>query len=306
MMAQKIILDVDTGQDDMVAIVMASGLAEIELMGLVATAGNQTLEKTLKNTLQVCEFIGETAPVFAGMDRPLIRDQVIGGDIHGESGLEGPQFPPLTKKAEKLHGVQFIIDTVRAYPHEITLVPTGPLTDIAMAIRLEPQLPKLVKQIVLMGGSMGKGNRTPYAEFNIYADPEAAAIVFSSGSPVVMMGLDVTLQVQLDEAQAARYSKFTSKSAGMFHASMTCYRDACRRHGSDYPAMHDPCCVAYVADPTMFTVESHDIQVELHNRETYGRTIAGPPVPDHPILVGVGAKEEIFWQLLDRSFSVLP
>ncbi len=305
-MAEKIILDVDTGQDDMVAIVMASGLAEIELMGLVATAGNQVREKTLKNTLQVCELIGEAAPVFAGMDRPLLRNQVVGGDIHGESGLEGPIFPPLTKTAEKLHGVQFIIDTVRAHPHEISLVPTGPLTDIAMAIRLEPALPQLVKQIVLMGGSLGKGNRTPYAEFNIYADPEAAAIVFSSGAPVVMMGLDVTLKVQLDEIQAARYGQLSSKSAGMFNASMACYRDACRRHGSDYPAMHDPCCVAYVADPSLFTLKPYEITVELHDRETYGKTTGSPVVSDHPILVGIDADEEKFWQLLDRSFAVLP
>jgi len=305
-MAEKIILDVDTGQDDMVAIVMASGLKEIQIMGIVAVAGNQICDKTLRNTLNVCQLIGEDAPVYRGMDRPLLREQVVGGDIHGESGLDGPVFPPLTKKAEKKHGVQFIIDTVLAHPHEITLVPTGPLTNIAMAIRLEPRLPQLVKNIVLMGGSMGKGNRTPYAEFNIFADPESAHIVFSSGAPLVMMGLDVTLKVQLDALQAARYGKLPSKSAAMFNASMTNYREACRVHGSDYPAMHDPCCVAYVADPSLFTLERHDIRVELHDQETYGKTIASIPSEFRAVLVGVDADAARFWALLDRAFSCLP
>lgn len=305
-MAEKIILDVDTGHDDMVAIVMATGLEEIELMGLVAVAGNQILEKTLANTLKVCELIGQQAPVYAGMDRPLVRPKVIGGDIHGESGLDGPVFPPLVKQAESLHGVQFIIGSVLANPHEITLVPTGPLTDIAMAIRLEPRLPSLVKRIVLMGGSLGKGNRTAHAEFNIFADPEAAAIVFGSGAPIVMMGLDVTLQVVLDGNRSASYGSLTTRTATMFNASMAHYIEACRRHGSEYPAMHDPCCIAYIADPSIFTTESHDIAIELHDREKYGKTYASTTNGSGTIQVGVGVDAHRFWKLLDRAFARLP
>lgn len=305
-MAEKIILDVDTGHDDMVAILMASALEEIELMGLVAVAGNQVLEKTLLNTLRVCDLIDEQAPVYAGMDRPMVRKQVAAGDIHGDSGLDGPTFPPLVKQANKLHGVQFIIDTVMAHPGEITLVPTGPLTDIAMAIRLEPRLPSLVKRIVLMGGSMGKGNRTAHAEFNIFADPEAASIVFSCKAPLVMMGLDVTLKVQLNEAWSQRFAQLASKSATMFNASMRHYIEACRRHGSDYPAMHDPCCIAYLVDPDLFTFERRDIEVELHDRQTYGKTIAGPITDQGAVLVGVDADASRFWTLLERSFALLP
>ncbi len=305
-MAEKIILDVDTGHDDMVAIVMASGLEEIELMGLVAVAGNQVLERTLINTLHVCDLIGEEAPVFAGMDRPLLRPRLVAGDIHGKSGLDGPVFPPLRKKAEKGHGVQFIIDTVLAHPHEITLVPTGPLSNIAMAMRLEPRLPALVKKIVLMGGSLGKGNRTPYAEFNIFADPEAASIVFKSGAPLVMMGLDVTLQVLLDTKQSAVYRELTSKTATMFNASMAHYIEACRLHGSEYPAMHDPCCVAYVADPSIFTLEQHTIEVELYDQKTYGKTSPIPLCEDRIVAVGKKADAARFWPLLDRAFANLP
>ena len=306
-MAEKIIMDVDTGHDDMVAIVMAAGLQEIELMGIVAVSGNQVLEKTLSNTLKVCELIGADVPVFAGMDRPLLRPQLIGGDIHGETGLDGPVFPPLCKNAEPIHGVRFIIDTVLAHPHEITLVPVGPLTDIAMAIRLEPRLSSLVKKIVLMGGSMGKGNRTPYAEFNIFADPEAAHIVFSSGAPIVMMGLDVTLQVLLDDPLLQRFRSRRTKSATMFGDSMTFYTKACKAHGSEHPAMHDPCCIAYVAEPSLFTLERRDITVELQDKLTYGKTYASKSEDAiGNTWVGVKADAPRFWELLDRAFDSLP
>ena len=305
-MVEKIILDVDTGHDDMVAIIMASGLQEIEIMGIVAVAGNQVVEKTLANTLNVCNLIGEKAPIFKGMDRPMLRERIVAGSIHGESGLDGPLFSPHKRCEEPMRGVDFIIETVLAYPHEITLVPTGPLTDIAMAFLLEPRLPSLVKKVVLMGGSLGKGNRTAYAEFNIFADGEAASIVFNSGAPLVMMGLDVTLQVVLDAQKGEHYKKFTSLSATMFNESMSHYIEACRMYGSEYPAMHDPCCIAYVADPTIFEFEQHTIHVELTDKEKYGKTSSIPL--DNKKIVNVGIKADIskFWSLLDRAFATLP
>ncbi len=305
-MVEKIILDVDTGHDDMVAIIMASGLQEIEIMGIVAVAGNQVVEKTLTNTLNVCNLIGEKAPIYKGMDRPMIRERIVAGAIHGESGLDGPLFFPHKRCEEPMRGVDFIIETVLAHPHEITLVPTGPLTDIAMAFLLEPRLPSLVKKVVLMGGSLGKGNRTAYAEFNIFADGEAASIVFNSGAPLVMMGLDVTLQVVLDAQKGEHYRKFTSLSATMFNESMNHYIEACRMYGSEYPAMHDPCCIAYIADPTIFEFEQHTIDVELTDKEKYGKTSSLPL--DNKKIVDVGIKADIskFWSLLDRAFATLP
>lgn len=305
-MSEKIILDVDTGHDDMVAIVMASGLKEIEVMGIVAVAGNQILEKTLLNTLKVCDLIGQQAPVYKGMDRPILRERVAAGDIHGESGLDGPVFPPLKKMVEKTGGVEFIIATVLAHPHEITLVPTGPLTNIAMAFLLEPRLPKLVKNVVCMGGSLGKGNRTPHAEFNFYADPEAASIVLTSGAPLVMMPLDVTLQVLLDEEKKNHYEQLSSLTANMFNDSMSHYIHACRRHGSEFPAMHDPCCIAYVVDPSIFEVEKHSIRVELVDKEKYGKTTSIPVIEEKSVLVGMKADTSKFWPLLDRAFANLP
>ena len=301
----KIILDVDTGHDDAVAIVLAAGSPEIEIMGLVAVCGNQIREKTLENTLNVCDHLGVMAPVYAGMDRPILRKRIVAGDIHGESGLDGPVFTARKKQVEKGHGVQFIIDTVMTNPGEITLVPTGPLTDIAMALLLEPAVARNVKQIVAMGGSMGRGNVTPSAEFNIYADAEAASIVFASGAPVVLMPLDVTYQVMLYDTLLAQYHTMRGRAVEMFCASMDCYMASCRRHGYDYPAMHDPCCVAYVIDPSMFTFERREIQVELQGTHTYGRTVAGRLCSDGGMQIGVTCDVPRFWQLLDRAFGNL-
>lgn len=305
-MRHKIILDVDTGHDDMVAIVLASGLKEIDLLGIVAVSGNQVVEKTLNNTLKVCQLLGKRTPVYRGMEGPLLRKRVIAGDIHGESGLDGPLFPPLTKEVEKGHGVNFIIESVLANPHEVTLVPTGPLTDIAMAFKLEPRLPALVKEVVLMGGSLGRGNRTEHAEFNIFADPEAAHIVFSSGSKIVMMGLDVTLQVLLDRERLNRYRSLGTASSTMFSDSMEFYMKACKIHGSEFPAMHDPCCVAYIVDPTIFETKEYNISVELRDSEKYGKTVASPPTKTNSVDVVLKADTEKFWALLDRAFLNLP
>lgn len=302
---ERIILDVDTGHDDAVALVLAAGSPQIKIEGVVAVAGNQIRSKTLENTLNVCDYLGVEAPVYAGMDRPIVREQVTAGDIHGKTGLDGPVFPPRKKQAAAGNGVQFIIDTVMANPHEITLVPTGPLTDIAMAIRLEPKIVDLVKQIVFMGGSTGEGNVTYSAEFNIFADPEAAHIVLSSGAPLVMMGLDVTLQVMLTDAQLDRYKQFPGNAAKMYCASMDNYMASCRKHGHDYPAMHDPCCVAYLIDPSMFECERRELQVELRGELTYGRTVVGPYLNEGGVLIAKKTDPKRFWDLMDIAFNNL-
>lgn len=302
-MAEKIILDVDTGHDDMVALLMAAALREIEVLGVVAVAGNQVLERTLENTLNVCDCLGLTSPVYAGMDRPIIREQKTAAHIHGASGLDGPVFGKRSKEATPGHGVQFIIDTVLNNPHQVTLVPTGPLSDIAMAIRLESRLPRLVKQIVLMGGSLGAGNVTPHAEFNVFADGEAAHIVFSSGAKIVMMGLDVTMQVILNQRRSNTYLHYKSPQAQMFHASMANYADKCKVFGFDWPAMHDPCCIAYLADPSMFTLAPYHIEVVLGDKEHYGQTVGTAVQGKSNIEVALQVDTERFWALLERSLA---
>lgn len=214
---RKIILDCDPGHDDAIAILLAGKSKYIELLGITVVAGNQTLEKTTKNALNVCQYLGLDVPVYAGCGQPMIRDkQVISEEIHGESGLDGPAFEILERKAEEKHAVLYLIETLMNSDGDITLVPTGPLTNIAMAMRLEPKIVSKIKEIVLMGGTYQLGNVTPAAEFNILADGDAAHVVFTSGCPIVMVGLDVTRKVLCYPSIIERMEKSNSKASQLF------------------------------------------------------------------------------------------
>ena len=215
-MKRKMILDCDTGHDDAIALMVASKHPNIDLLGVTVVAGNQTLPKTLKNTLNVCDHLGLDVPVYAGMSLPLVRKQYVADDVHGESGLDGPVFGPCNKKAEDKHAVLYLIETLMNSDGDITLVPVGPLTNIAMAIRLEPRIVDKIQEIVLMGGAINLGNATPAAEFNIYADPEAAQIVFSSGVKITMMGLDLTNTVLANMQIIERMEALGNKAGKLF------------------------------------------------------------------------------------------
>lgn len=303
---QRIILDVDTGLDDAVAIILAAGSKAIHLEGLVATSGNVGLERTLENTLNVCEVVGIVAPVYAGSAKQLKRERVHAGDFHGESGLDGPLFQ--TRKIQQVKqgsGIRFIIDTIMANPGKITLVPVGPLTDIALAMQQEPRIIGLVKEIVLMGGSFVGGNVTAEAEFNTYADPEAAQIVFSSGAPLVMFPLDCTTKVTLSPETLARYKTFTGESAKLFCSCMDTYMANYQRKGKGHPAMHDPLCIAYLIDPKPFKFERHEVSVELDDPATYGKTLRGNSCKEGGVLVAKMADTAHFWSLIEEALLAL-
>ncbi len=228
MTAQKVILDCDPGHDDAMAMLLAAGDPRIDLLAITTCAGNQTLAKVTRNALAVCAAAGiDDVPVAAGAAGPLVRTQMVAPDIHGESGLDGPVLPAPTRAVDPRHAVQLIIDTVMAHePGEVTLVPTGPLTNIALAMRQEPAIVDRVKRVVLMGGAYTRGNRTPAAEFNIAADPEAAYAVFDAGWPVTMVGLDLTHQatatpdvVERIRAIGSPLSEFVVDVLGFFTAS---------------------------------------------------------------------------------------
>ena len=304
---KRIILDVDTGLDDAVAIILAAGSKAIHIEALVATAGNVGLDKTLENTLNVCEVVGIEAPIYAGSSQPLKRERVHAGDFHGESGLDGPVFPARKRQhVQEGSGIQCIIDTIMANPHEITLVPVGPLTDIAIAMQEEPRIISLVKEIVLMGGSFVGGNVTKEAEFNTYADPEAAQIVFASGAPLVMFPLDCTTKVTLSPEALARYKTFSGKSSKLFCDCMDTYMANYKKKGVGYPAMHDPLCIAYLIDPEKFTYERHEVSVELTDKTTYGKTIRGKDRKEGGVLVAKKADTDHFWALIDQALTDLP
>lgn len=275
-MTRRIILDCDPGHDDAMAILLAHGSPEIELLAITTVAGNQTLPKTTLNARRVCTVAGITdVPIAAGCDHPLVRDLVIAPDIHGVSGLDGPQFAEPTVPVAPVHGVDLIIDLVMASDGDITLVPTGPLTNIAMAMRKEPRLVERVREVVLMGGAYTRGNRTPAAEFNILVDPEAAAIVFQAGWSVTMVPLDLTHQAIATASVLDRISAIGTPLAAIAFDLMTFFGQTYREVAgfTEGPPVHDPCAVARVIDPGVVHVEDAFVAVETAGKWTSGMTV---------------------------------
>lgn len=271
---QKIILDCDPGHDDAINILLAGKNPKLELLGITVVAGNQTLEKTVINALNVCQYLGLDVPVYGGCSIPMIREkQVVAGDIHGETGLDGPKFAPLTRKAEELHAVLYLIDTLRKSDGDIILVPTGPLTNIAMAMRLAPDIVPKIQGIVLMGGSYQLGNVTPAAEFNIYADADAAHVVFTSGRPLTMVGLDVTRKVLCYPAIVERMEKIGTPAATLFADLMRFFNKSQKAvFGWEGGPLHDPVTVASLICPELLTTREVFAQIDIRSEQSYGRT----------------------------------
>ncbi|OJF77245.1 MAG: hypothetical protein BKP49_03700 [Treponema sp. CETP13] len=304
---ERLILDCDTGQDDAIAILMAHGAKNLAVEGIVAVAGNTTLENALENTLKLTEDIDFNVPVYTGSRGPLIRKQIVASAIHGESGYDGPVFTKKRIKKSCGNGIDFIINTIMQNPGEINLVATGPLTDIAIAIKKEPKIITSVKRLIIMGGSLSKGNVTPSAEFNIYADPEAAKIVFNCGIEIYMMGLDVTKQtiVSKDFMQKCivKQKEKPSRSRQVFIDGMNFYIASCMKAIREAPSMHDPCCIAFLINPSLFSFEKHLIDVETKGELTYGETVDLGINENSNIHVGIKVDTKQFFELLFQSLQ---
>lgn len=275
-MPRKIILDCDPGHDDAIAILLAFGSAQIELMGITTVAGNQTLPKVTRNALRMCTVAGiHDVPVAAGCAGPLVREQIIAPEIHGESGLDGPTFPEPTVVLDPRHAVDLIVDTIMsAEPGEISLVPVGPLTNIAMAMRREPAIIERVREVCLMGGAYTRGNATPAAEFNILADPEAAAAVFDAPWPVTMVGLDLTHQATAGPDVIARIEAISTPLSRIVVELLTFFGASyAAAEGMAAPPVHDPCAVAHIVDPSLLTTVGAFVAVELKGTWSYGQTV---------------------------------
>ncbi|WP_170370605.1 nucleoside hydrolase [Ruegeria arenilitoris] len=279
MTARKIIIDTDPGQDDAVAILLAlASPDEIEVLGITAVAGNVPLELTAKNARIVCELAGRTdIPVFAGCDRPLKRPLITAEHVHGKTGLDGPVLPDPQMPLAEGHGVNFIIDTLRAQdPGTVTLCPLGPLTNIATAFQKAPDIIGRVQEIVLMGGAYFEvGNITPTAEFNIHVDPEAADIVFKSGVPIVVMPLDVTHKALVTKPRNDAFRALGTK-VGIAVAEMTDFfeRFDKEKYGSEGAPLHDPCVTAYLIRPELFSGRHVNVEIETQSDLTLGMTVA--------------------------------
>ena len=304
-MPTRIILDCDPGIDDALAIAFAHGHPDIDLVGVTTVAGNVGLAKTTANALAVCEFIGAAGtPVTAGCAGPLLRPALDARQVHGDSGLGGAVLPPATASPAAGHAIDYIVDTVGATPGEITLVATGPLTNIALAVLREPRLADWVREFVIMGGSAGRGNVTPAAEYNIWADPEAAAAVFRAGWTVTMLGLDVTLRTGASAAVLRRMGELGPLGTDLLRPALEQYRSI---SGPGGPPVHDVCAVAWVAEPHLFGLVPARVQVELAGQLTAGMTVTDFAAPSEVgssnALVAMRIDVDRFWEVTLGTYA---
>ncbi|OCX63063.1 nucleoside hydrolase [Thioclava sp. SK-1] len=275
---QKIIIDTDPGQDDAVAILLALASPELQVLGITCVAGNVPLPLTTLNARKICELAGRTdIEIFAGCDAPIKRKLITAEHVHGKTGLDGIELPAPTMPLQDQHAVDFIIETLRAaQDHEITLCPLGPLTNIATALTRAPDIAIKIKQIVLMGGAYFEvGNITPTAEFNIYVDPEAAEIVFKSGIDLVVLPLDATHKVLTTRARMDRIKALNTQIAQAVISWTDFFeRFDMEKYGSDGAPLHDPCVIAYLLQPDIFTGRYINVEIETQSQLTLGMTVA--------------------------------
>jgi purine nucleosidase len=324
--AEKIILDCDPGIDDALAIAFAAGRPDLELVGITTVAGNVGLPLTTSNAQRVAEFVGLAGtPVTPGAAAPLLREPIDARLVHGDSGLGGARLPDPVSRPADGHAVEYLIDTIQAAPGEITLVATGPLTNVALAVHREPRLVTQVKDFVIMGGSAGRGNVTPAAEFNIAADPEAAAVVFRAGWTVTMVGLDVTLQARATAAVRDRMRPLGPLARDLLLPALEKYATDAdplaaapaaggRPDGAGTgapgpdgtgPAVHDVIAVAHVAAPALLGFVPARVEVETAGRWTAGMTVtdfrAAPG--ERNTLVAMAIDVRGFWDLVLDSYG---
>ena len=286
-----IIIDCDPGQDDAVALFLAmSSPDELEILGITTVAGNVPLTLTRRNARMMCDIAGrQDIRVFSGCDKPMVREAITAEYIHGNTGIDGVDvFEPNTPLQQQ-HAVDFIIETLLAADDaSITLVPTGPLSNIGTAIDKEPAILRHVKQIVVMGGAMREGgNRSPSAEFNILVDPQAAELVFNCGRPIVVMGLDVTHQVLSTRGRVDRIRALDNPAAEATAGMLSFFhRYDSKKYGSEGAPLHDPCTVAWLLEPGLFQTRQCNLSVETESELTMGHTAVD------------------FWHVTDRPHNV--
>lgn len=302
-LAHPVIIDCDPGHDDALALLLAAGDSRLRLLGVTTVAGNQTLDKTTRNALRMLALAGAAGvPVAAGCDRPLVGDLVVAEDIHGSSGLDGPDLDlPATEVAD-VHGVELMRRLIAGSAEPVTLIATGPLTNVALLLRRHPEITPRVRRIVFMGGSTDRGNTTPYGEFNIVTDPEAADIVLRSGLPTTMIGLNVTHQALATTEIIAGFQALGTRLGTICAELMTFFAGTYRRvFGFEHPPVHDPIAVAAVIDPSIVRTVAVPVAIELTGTYTRGATVVdlhgrtgNSPNAD----VAVGLDVDAFWSML--------
>jgi inosine-uridine nucleoside N-ribohydrolase len=304
-----VILDCDPGHDDAIAILLALASPELDVLGITTVGGNSTLDKTTANALRVLEAVGRAdIPVAAGADRPLVRELHVAEHVHGASGMDGPVLPDPVALPVAGHAAEVMASWIRDAGEPVTLIPTGPLTNIALLLERHPDVNESIARIVLMGGSIGLGNMTPAAEFNIWVDPEAAVAVFASGIDVTMIGLDVTHKTLLSEADAEKL-RAGGRVGGFVAELVDFFRSRYERvFGTPIAPIHDAAAVAHVIDPTLITTQHLNVEIEVLSELTLGRTVVdvlrvtGRPPNAH---VGIEVDGERFARMLVERIKSL-
>ncbi|EKO3638122.1 pyrimidine-specific ribonucleoside hydrolase RihA [Vibrio metschnikovii] len=275
-MTRPIILDCDPGHDDSIALILACASPSLAIKAVTTSAGNQTPEKTLNNALRILTLLGRSdIPVAGGALKPLMRELIIADNVHGESGLDGPTLPDPSFAPQAEHAVELMANILRQSDQPVTLVPTGPLTNIALLLATHRDLIPKIEEIVLMGGGAETGNWSPAAEFNIYVDPEAAKLVFQSGIPITMCGLDVTHRAQIMDEDIERIRKIDNPIAGvvaeLLDFFMIYHRDP--KWGLAGAPLHDPCTIAWLLAPELFKAQRCWVGIETQGEYTQGMTV---------------------------------
>lgn len=271
-----IIIDCDPGHDDAVMLMLAVGCGLFDIRAITTSAGNQTQAKTLTNALKLISLLDVAIPVYKGCEKPLFRELIIADYVHGEMGMDGPILPDPVCKPEPLSATEAIAKILTESPDKITLVPTGPLTNIALFLLTYPHLKPKIRRISLMGGGIFRGNMTPTAEFNIYVDPEAASVVFNSGVPITMCGLDVTHKALVFQEDIELFRSIGNKSGKVVAELMDFFSIFYRKERIELgggAALHDPCAIAWLIDPSLFTSKPCYVDVEVTGTLTTGTTV---------------------------------
>jgi len=301
---RKVILDCDPGHDDAISIIIAaSGRSRLEILGITTVAGNVEVEKNTVNALKICELLELDVPLYQGASGPMVKRSEIATEIHGDTGMDGPVLPEPVKTKEAQHAVDFIIESVRSSKEKVTLVPTGPLTNIALALLKAPDIKDNIEEIVLMGGGTF-GNWTPAAEFNIYVDAEAAKVVFESGVPLAMFGLDVTHQVIADKEIHQRVSRLEGEIAVFVNELLEFFGQAYKDH-FDFEGgpIHDACTTMYLLEPDLFDMKHVNVSIETKGEFTYGMTavdLLGTTGLELNTLFAESVDQEKFWNLFEE------
>ena len=319
-MPKKILLDCDPGLDDALALLLAHGDPNVELVGVTTVGGNVGLSRTTRNALALREYLHfEKVPVAAGAGQPLSGEVREASHVHGESGLGSAVLPEPVLAADERHAVDFIIETLRATPGAIHLVATGPLTNIALALQKEPAIARWVASFTIMGGSFTRGNATPAAEFNIYADPEAARVVFDADWQVLMIGLDLTLQAQADGPVVERLARLGVLAHELILPLATFWARANQSRANqsrvnqsratdgewDGQAVHDVCAIAHVVRPDLFSSRPARVQVETTGEFTRGMTVVDFDSPSPNAIVPVTLDVAGFWAYVEHVYSIV-